>query len=123
MPEAGPGLGASQQSSRRPGVNAEALIALANLGLPRRPAGARARVTEAALPDAATASRQLGTLIARPVTEAELPGLRDLQRAAAQAVDALLAGETPDCAAVNAAAKGSTGHAEVVVSEIGRAHV
>ena len=34
-------------------------------------------MTEAALPDVATASRQLGALIARPVTEADLPGLRD----------------------------------------------
>jgi predicted RNA-binding Zn ribbon-like protein len=116
MPDSGPGRVASQQSSRRPGVNPEALITLANLGLPRRPAGARTRVTEAALPDAATASRQLGALIARPVTEAELPGLRNLQRAAAQIVDALLAGEAPDCAAVNTAASGSTGRAQLVAS-------
>jgi predicted RNA-binding Zn ribbon-like protein len=116
IPEAGRGRGASQQSSRRPGVSPEALITLANLGLPRRPGGARTRVTEAALPDAATASRQLGKLIAGPVTEAELPGLRDLQRAAAQAVDALLAGKAPDCAAVNVAASGSTGRVQLVVS-------
>lgn len=94
----------------------EALITLANLGLPRRPAGARTRVTAAALPDAATASRQLGALIAGPVTEADLPGLRSLQRAAAQAVDVLLAGEVPGCAAINAVASGSTGRAELVVS-------
>ena len=91
-------------------------ITLAKLGLPRRPSGARSRVTEAALPDAATASRQLGALISQPVTEADVAGLRDLQRAAAQAVDALLAGEVPDCAAVNAVASGSTGRAELVVS-------
>jgi len=97
-------------------MDAEALITLANLGLPRRPGGARTRVTEAALPDAATASRQLGTLIAGPVTEADLPHLRSLQRAAAQAVEALLAGEIPDCDPVNALARGSTGRAELVVS-------
>jgi CGNR zinc finger len=97
-------------------VNPEALITLANLGLPRRPSGAGARVTEAALPDAATASRQLAALIAGPVTEADLPGLRDLQRAAAQVVDALLAGGLPDCAPINALAGGSTGRAELTVS-------
>jgi predicted RNA-binding Zn ribbon-like protein len=97
-------------------VTPQALITLANLGLPRRPAGSRTRVTEAALPDAATASRQLGALIAGPVTEADLPHLRSLQRAAAHAVDALLAGEVPDCAAINAVASGSTGRAELVVS-------
>jgi predicted RNA-binding Zn ribbon-like protein len=97
-------------------VTPESLITLANLGLPRRPGGARTRVTETALPDAATAGRQLGALIAASVTEADLPGLRNLQRAAARAVDALLAGEIPDCAAVNAVARGSTGRAELVVS-------
>jgi predicted RNA-binding Zn ribbon-like protein len=98
------------------GTSPEAAITLANLGLPRRPGGARTRLTEAALPDAATASRQLGTLITRPVTEADLPGLRELQRAAARAVGALLAGEIPDCAPVNAIASGSTGRSELVVS-------
>jgi predicted RNA-binding Zn ribbon-like protein len=98
------------------GTSPEAAITLANLGLPRRPGGARTRLTEAALPDAATASRQLGTLITRPVTEVDLPGLRELQRAAAHAVDALLAGEIPDCAPVNAIASGSAGRSELVVS-------
>jgi predicted RNA-binding Zn ribbon-like protein len=97
-------------------VTPEALITLANLGLPRRPGGMPAPVIEAALPDAATASRQLGALIARPVTESDLPGLRELQRVAVQTVDALVAGETPDCAAVNAVASGSTGRAELVLS-------
>ena len=107
---------APDRRGQRGDVTPEALITLANLGLRRRPAGARTRVTEAALPDAATASRQLGALIAGPVTEADLPGLRSLQRAAVQAVDALLAGEVPDCAAVNALASGSTGRAELAVS-------
>jgi len=97
-------------------VTPEALITLANLGLPRRPSGARTRVTEATMPDAVTASRQLGALISRPVTEADLPGLRDLQRAAVHILAALLAGEVPDCAAVNAVASGSTGRAELVAS-------
>ena len=107
---------APDRRDQRRGVTPESLITLANLGLPRRPSGARSRVTEAALPDVATASRQLGALISQAVTEADLAGLRDLQRAAAQAVDALLAGEVPDCAAVNAVARGSTGRAGLVVS-------
>jgi predicted RNA-binding Zn ribbon-like protein len=98
------------------GVMPEALITLANLGLPRRPGGARTRVTEAALPDAATASRQLGSLITGRVTETDLPALRNLQRAASDAVGTLLAGEIPNCALVNAIAGGSTGRAELVVS-------
>lgn len=107
---------APDRRDQRRGVTPESLITLANLGLPRRPSGARSRVTEAALPDVATASRQLGALISQAVTEADLAGLRDLQRAAVQAVDALLAGEVPDCAAVNAVARGSTGRAGLVVS-------
>ncbi len=116
IPEVLPRRDVTREALPGRGVTPETLITLANLGLPRRPAGARTRVTEAALPDAATASRQLGALIAGPVTEADLPGLRSLQRAAGQAVDALLAGEVPDCAAVNALASGSTGHAELAVS-------
>ena len=115
-PEVLPRRGVTREALPGRGVTPETLITLANLGLPRRPAGARTRVTEAALPDAATASRQLGALIAGRVTEADLPGLRSLQRAAGQAVDALLAGEVPDCAAVNALASGSTGRAELAVS-------
>ncbi len=111
-----PRRGTTREAQPRRAATPEALITLANLGLPRRPAGARTRVTEAALPDAATASRQLGALIAGPVTEADLPSLRSLQRAAAQAVGALLAGEVPDCVAINAVASGSTGRAELVVS-------
>jgi predicted RNA-binding Zn ribbon-like protein len=107
---------APDRRGRRGDVTPEAVITLANLGLPRRPGGSRTRVTEAALPDAATADRQLGALISQPVTEADLPSLRNLQRAAARAADALLAGEIPDCAAVNAVARGSTGRAEIVVS-------
>jgi|GEM_PF-1421158 len=114
--EAQPRRAVTPETQADRGVTPETLITLANLGLPRRPAGARTRVTEAALPDAATASRQLGALIAGPVTEADLPSLRSLQRAAAQAVGALLAGEVPDCVAINAVASGSTGRAELVVS-------
>ena len=63
---------APDRRDQRRGVTPESLITLANLGLPRRPSGARSRVTEAALPDVATASRQLGALISQAVTEADL---------------------------------------------------
>jgi predicted RNA-binding Zn ribbon-like protein len=98
-------------------VTPEALITLANLGAPRRPPGARARLTEAALPDAPTANRQLGALLTGPATQADLRGLRELQRAAAQAADVLLAGEIPDCARINALASGCTGRIELVVTD------
>lgn len=94
----------------------EALITLANLGLPRRPAGARTRLTEAALSDVATANRQLQAVISRPVMKKDVSDLRDLQRAAAGVVDALLAGNTPDCSVLNDLARGSTGRTEVVVT-------
>jgi predicted RNA-binding Zn ribbon-like protein len=69
-----------------------ALVLLANLGRPRKPSGATARMAEPALPDTATASRQLAGVITLPVREADLPALRDLQRFAARATDALLEG-------------------------------
>jgi predicted RNA-binding Zn ribbon-like protein len=97
-------------------VNPEALITLANLGAPRRPSGARDRLTEPALANVATANRQLGALIARPVTEADLAGLRELQRAAAQAADVLLAGEIPGCSQINALASGCSGRITLVVT-------
>ena len=94
----------------------EALITLANLGLPRRPAGARTRLTEAALPDVATANRQLQAVSPRTVMKKDLSDLRDLQRAAAGVVDALLAGDAPDCSVINDLARGSTGRPELVVT-------
>jgi predicted RNA-binding Zn ribbon-like protein len=96
-------------------VSPEALITLANLGAPRLPSGARARLTEAALPDVATANRQLGALITRPITKADLQRVRELRRAAAQAAGALLGGEIPDCSQINAIASTSAGRTELVV--------
>ena len=95
----------------------EALITLANLGAPRRPSRARERLTEAALPDVSTADRQVGGLIARPVTQADLRGLRHLQRVAAQAADALLSGEIPVCSELNALAGGSRGRTELIITK------
>jgi predicted RNA-binding Zn ribbon-like protein len=87
----------------------EALTLLANLGQPRRPAGASAPQGEPILPDVATASRQLAPLSSWPVTGADLPALRRVQQAAVHAANALL-NETPvDCAEISALAHHSTG--------------
>ena len=93
------------------------LVRLANLGRPRRPAGARVRRAEPVLSDPATATRQLAELISRPVTDADLPALRRVQQLAVQTAEALLTGEPPDCAAINAAARGSTAHVELAATD------
>lgn len=94
----------------------EALITLANLGRPRRPSGVPAARAEAVLPSASVAARQLGPLIQRPVTDADLPGLRRLQRAAAGAARALLRGDAPEVAGLNRLARGSRAHVELSVT-------
>lgn len=91
----------------------DALVRLANLGRPRRPARTPAPRTEPALPDPPTATRQLEALVPRPVTESDLPALRRVQHLAVRAAEAVLAGETPDCAAINALARDSTAHVEL----------
>jgi predicted RNA-binding Zn ribbon-like protein len=96
----------------------EALLLLANLGLPRRPSGATRTTVEPVMPDAATASAQLaGLLDGRPVTPADLPDLRQLQRAAVDAAAAILAGEPPDQGPLNALAAASRARVELAVSE------
>jgi predicted RNA-binding Zn ribbon-like protein len=91
----------------------QTLILLANLGLPRRPRGATARIGEPVLPDPGTASRQLAPLAGRPVSETDLPRVRQVQRTAVHAADAILAGRLPDCAALSALARDSTAHLEL----------
>jgi predicted RNA-binding Zn ribbon-like protein len=101
-------------------MSPETLIGLANLGRPRRPGGARTPLAEAVLPDAATATRQLGSLIPRPVTDADLDGIRQVRDAAAGAADALLRRATPTAASLNVLnglARRATAHAELVVSD------
>jgi predicted RNA-binding Zn ribbon-like protein len=89
------------------------LLLLANLGRPRRPSGAAAPYTEPILPDATAASAQLAEVIDGPVGQAELPDLRRLQRASAQAAEAILSGGAVDCAELNALAACSSARIEL----------
>jgi CGNR zinc finger len=100
-----------------PKANPTALLLLANLGRPRRPARASAAHAEPILPNAGVASAQLADLIDRPVVEADLPDLRRLQRAAEAAAEAILAGDPLDCAEINVLAAGSRARIELVVTE------
>jgi predicted RNA-binding Zn ribbon-like protein len=93
-----------------------ALVLLANLGHPRRPSRAPARIAEPVLPDPVAASRQLASVISLPVREADLPGLRDLQRFASRAVEALLDGALPEAGMLNDLASGSWAGARLTVS-------
>jgi hypothetical protein len=97
------------------------LIGLANLGRPRRPAGATTAAAEPVLPDPATATRQLAPLAAGLVTEADLPSLRQVQQLAVQAATALLSGQAPACAGLNTLASSSTARTELAVTG-GRLH-
>ena len=90
---------------------------LANLGRPRRPAGAAVAHAEPILPDSAAASAQLAELIDRPVTPADLADLRLLQEAAVHAAEATLADEVVDCAVINALVAGCTARVELVTTE------
>ena len=74
---------------------------LANLGRPRKPSRAPDRIAEPVMPDAVTASRQLEGVITLPVREADLPGLRRLQRFAGPAAEALLDGDLPSPGVLN----------------------
>ena len=100
-----------------PAADPRALLLLANLGRPRRPAGATAAHAEPILPDPTVASAQLAEVVDQPVAAADLADLRRLQRAAAGAAEAILAGEAPDGAELNALAAGSTARAELAVTE------
>jgi hypothetical protein len=95
-------------------------VQLANLGLPRRPAGAPAPRSEPALPDARTATRQLAALITGPaggpggpVTGDDLPTVRRVHQAACGAATALLAGAPVDGQSISALARGSAGRLEL----------
>jgi predicted RNA-binding Zn ribbon-like protein len=93
-----------------------ALLLLANLGRPRKPSRAPARIAEPVLPDAVAASRQLAGVVALPVREADLPGLRDLQRFASRAAEALLEGAVPEVGVLNDLASGSSAHVQITAS-------
>jgi predicted RNA-binding Zn ribbon-like protein len=98
-------------------VTPKVLVTLANLGWPRRPAHAAKQVTEPALADAAIAAARLGSLIDRPVTETDLAALREVQQAAVQAADSLLAGDSLDVATLNRLASGSVAHVELSAAD------
>ena len=93
------------------------LLVLANLGRPRRPSGVAAPYAEPILPDVTVASAQLAEVVDQPVAAADLGELRRLQRAAVHAAEAMLGGEAPDCAEINALAADSTGRVELVVTQ------
>jgi predicted RNA-binding Zn ribbon-like protein len=99
------------------GAVPEALILLANLGRPRRPAGAAAPFTEPVLPDPAIASAQLAAVVEQRVPESDLAGLRRLRRAAARAAEAILAGEDVELAEINALAADATARVELVAAD------
>jgi predicted RNA-binding Zn ribbon-like protein len=100
-----------------PTASPQALLLLANLGRPRRPAGAAAPYTEPILPDATVASAQLAEVVDGPVVATDLVDLRRLQRAAVHAAEAILAGEALDGAELNALAADSAARVELVVTE------
>jgi predicted RNA-binding Zn ribbon-like protein len=95
----------------------EVLLLLANLGRPRRPAGAAVARTEPILPDATAAAAQLAEVVDQPVAGTDLADLRRVQRAAARAAEAILVGADVDFAEINAVAAGSTAHVELAVTE------
>jgi predicted RNA-binding Zn ribbon-like protein len=93
-----------------------ALLLLANLGRPRRPAGAAAPYAEPVLPDSTVATAQLAEVADQPVAATDLVDLRRLQRAAVQLAEAILAGDLPDCLEINDLAARSTARVELVVA-------
>jgi predicted RNA-binding Zn ribbon-like protein len=74
---------------------------------------------EHVLPDPATAGRQLGELVSRPVREVDLPSLRRVHQVAVEAAASLLSGAAMDCAGITALALGSTAHLELTATEGG----
>jgi predicted RNA-binding Zn ribbon-like protein len=100
-----------------PAAAPQALIVLANLGRPRRPTGAAVAHTEPVLPDLTGAATQLASIIDRPIAEADLAGLRRLQRTAVDVTEAIVADETVDCDEINALAAGGTARVTLVVAE------
>jgi predicted RNA-binding Zn ribbon-like protein len=69
------------------------VVALANARSARRPAGTRDRESHDALADAGAATASLAPFLDRPVKRGELAALRELQRAIAAVVDALIDGQ------------------------------
>ena len=100
-----------------PTATPQALLRLANLGRPRRPAGAAAPYSEPVLPDAIVASSQLAGMVDQPVAAVDLADLRRVQRAAVHAAEAILGDMALDCAEINALAAESTAHTKLVLTD------
>lgn len=77
------------------------VVALANADAPRRPPYARTRSVQDPLRDAAAATDLLGEALGRFVQTTELPGLRDLRRAVAAIVKAMIDGVAPPLEPLN----------------------
>jgi predicted RNA-binding Zn ribbon-like protein len=100
-----------------PTTNPQLLLLLANLGRPRRPSGVAAASAEPILPDVTAASAQLADAVDRPIAEGDLAELRRLQRAAAKAAEAILAGKALDPSELNALAAHSHARVELSVTD------
>lgn len=94
-----------------------ALLLLANLGLPRRPAGTSVPHSEPVLADSTVASAQLAEVVDKSVAAADLTDLRRLHRAAVHAVETIFTGKAFDCAEINTLAAGCTARVELNVME------
>ena len=77
------------------------VVTLANAGIPRRPAHARVATSADPLRDPGAAGDVLAAFLGRAVHERELPALRDLQRAVAAIVEALVDGGQPTVTPLN----------------------
>jgi predicted RNA-binding Zn ribbon-like protein len=84
--------------------DAALVVALANASAVRRPTGARRAAPHDALADAAGASELLAPFLGRGVSARELAAVREVQRAVAAVVDALIDGSEPRLDALNALA-------------------
>lgn len=74
---------------------------------------------EPVLPDPLTANRQLAGLIPWVVTEADLSALWQVHQVAVDAANSLVDAKPMDCSAINALARDSVGHVEIVAEQDG----
>jgi predicted RNA-binding Zn ribbon-like protein len=100
-------------------IDAPVLVALANVGRPRRPPGTRRAATDAPLEHADSATRTLGTFLGRSVDAGELDGLRRLAAAARRIADSLAEGSAPSVRELNRLAADCRGQAHLRVTPAG----
>jgi predicted RNA-binding Zn ribbon-like protein len=94
-------------------INAPVLVAMANAGRPRRPAGARRAVAEDPFERAESATRMLKPFLGRSVDAGELDGLRRLAREAGTLASGVVDGATPSPRGLNRFAAGCTGRIQL----------